>query len=303
MGTGGVGGYFGGLLAKAGQDVVFIARGQHLQAIAKNGLQIKSPKGDFLVKASATDDPSNIDSVDLILFCVKGFDTIEAAEKIRPIVSKDTMVISLQNGVEKEEILGRILGDNHILGGLCTLSAYIEAPGIIKHEGLERLAFGEIDGRETDRGKLVLEVFQNAGINVSLSENVIAEEWEKFAFICAVGGLCSLTRLPVGPILHFEKTRQLYSNTMAEIIEIALRKGVSFDDDVLQKLMTFSLGLNPGIRPSMYRDMMGGRRMEIDTLNGAVVRLGREFKVPTPTNDFIFACLDVINNVNLGIET
>lgn len=304
MGPGGVGGYFGGLLARAGEDVVFIARGQHLEAIVKNGLKILSPKGDFLVKASGTDDPSKINPVDLILFSVKGFDTIEAAEKIKPIVLKDTMVISLQNGVEKEEILGRILGDNHILGGLCTLSAHIEAPGIIKHEGLERLVFGEIDGRKTDRGKLILEVFQNAGINAILSENVIAEEWEKFAFICAIGGLCSLTRLPVGPILHFEKTRQLYSNIMAEIIEIAQHKGVSFDDDdVLQKLMNFSLGLNPEIRPSMYRDVINGRRMEIDILNGAVVRLGRELKVPTPTNDFIFACLDVINNVNLGTKT
>jgi 2-dehydropantoate 2-reductase len=302
MGAGGVGGYFGGLLAKAGEDVVLITRGRHLQAILTNGLQIRSPKGDFSVKAAATDNPYEIDSIDLVLFCVKGYDTIEAANQIKPIISKETTVISLQNGVEKEEILGRILGVDPIMGGLCTLSAYIEAPGVIKHEGLERLAFGEVDGRESDRGKHILAVFQNARINASLSKNIIAEEWEKFAFICAVGGLCSLTRLPVGPVLHFEETKQLYTSTMTEIIEIARKKGVSLDDDVLQRLMNLSLGLNPDIRPSMYRDLVSKKKLEIETLNGAVVRLGRVFHVPTPTNDFIFACLDAINKVNLGLD-
>ncbi|MFW9802771.1 MAG: 2-dehydropantoate 2-reductase [Candidatus Thorarchaeota archaeon] len=303
MGAGGVGGYFGGLLAKSGEDVVFIARGEHLQAIKKNGLQIRSPKGDFTVQPVATDNPSEIDPVDLLLFCVKGYDTIEAANRIKPLVTKDTIVISLQNGVEKEETLGRIFGVANIMGGLCALSAYIEAPGIIHHEGLERLAFGEIDGRKSGRGKLLLEVFQKAGINASLSENIVSEEWEKFAFICAVGGLCSLTGLPVGPILDFEGTRHLYESTMNEIIQIAREKGVSLSDDVLDKLMNFSLGLNPDIRPSMYRDLMNKRRIEIDILNGAVVRLGREFHISTPTNDFIFTCLDAINKVNLGIRT
>ena len=158
IGAGGVGGYFGGLLAKAGEDVVFVARGKHGEAIAENGLQIKSPNGDFSVKTAVTSDPSEIGPVDLILFCVKGYDTTQAAELIKPIVSKETTVISLQNGVEKEEILSRILGEDHIMGGLCTLSAYIEAPGVVKHLALERLAFGELDGSESDRGKRILKV-------------------------------------------------------------------------------------------------------------------------------------------------
>jgi len=303
MGAGGVGGYFGGLLARAGEDVVFIVRGEHRQAIVRNGLQIRSSKGDFLVKAATTDNPSEIGPVDLVLFCVKGYDTIEAAEKIKPIISRETTVISLQNGVEKEEILGRILGADYVMGGLCALSAYIETPGIINHVGVERLAFGEMDGSESDRGKRILEVFSNAGMNASLSENIIAEEWEKFAFICAVGGLCCVTRLPIGPVLQFEETKQLYISTMTEIIEIARRKEVSLDDDVLQKIMSFSQGLDPDIRPSMYRDLINEKRIEIETLNGAVVRLGRLSHVPTPTNDFIFACLDVINKVNLGLGT
>jgi 2-dehydropantoate 2-reductase len=302
IGAGGVGGYFGGLLAKAGEDVVFIARGKHGEAITKNGLQIQSPKGDFSVKAVVIDDPSEIDPVDMVLFCVKGYDTAEAAELIKPIVSKETTVISLQNGVEKEETLGRILGDDHIMGGLCTLSAYIEAPGIVKHLGLERLAFGELDGSESDRGKGILEVLTNGGINASLSMNILAEEWEKFAFICAVGGLCCITRLPVGPVLQFNATEDLYRNTMAEIIEIARWKDISLEDNVLEKLMSFSHGLDPEIRPSMYRDLINGKRIEIETLNGSVVRLGRLSHIPTPTNDFIYSCLNVINNVNLGLE-
>jgi 2-dehydropantoate 2-reductase len=303
MGAGGVGGYFGGLLARAGEDVVFIARGEHSEAIAKNGLQIRSPKGDFSVKATVTEDPSEIDPVDLVLFCVKGYDTTKAAEQIKPIISRDTTVISLQNGVEKEEVLGRILGAENVMGGLCALSAYIEAPGIVKHLGLERLAFGEMDGSESDRGKRILKVLTNGGINASLSKIILAEIWEKFAFICAVGGLCCITRLPVGPVLQFEETEKLYRNTMSEIIEIARWKGVSFKDKVLEKLMSFSHGLDPDIRPSMYRDLINEKRIEIETLNGAVVRLGRLSHIPTPTNDFIYACLDVINKVNLGLGT
>ncbi|MFW9794223.1 MAG: ketopantoate reductase family protein [Candidatus Thorarchaeota archaeon] len=302
IGAGGVGGYFGGLLAKAGEDVIFVARGKHGEAIAKNGLHIQSPKGDFAVKTTITSDPSEIDPVDLVLFCVKGYDTIQAAELIKPIVSKETTVISLQNGVEKEEILSRILGNSHIMGGLCTLSAYIEAPGIIKHLGLERIAFGELDGSESDRGKNILEVLTIAGINASLSMNILAEEWEKFAFICALSGLCCITRLPVGPLLKFEPTEKLYSNVMAEIFQIARKKDVSLEDDVLEKLMNFSHGLDPEIRPSMYRDMVNGKRIEIETMNGSVVRLGRLSHIPTPTNDFIYSCLSAINNVNLGYE-
>ncbi|MFW9834324.1 MAG: ketopantoate reductase family protein [Candidatus Thorarchaeota archaeon] len=297
MGSGGVGGYFGGRLAKAGEEVVLIARGQHLQAIAKNGLQIKSPKGDFLVKPAVTSDPSELDPVDLVLFCVKGYDTTRAAELIRPIVSKETTVISIQNGVEKEEILGRIIGDEHLMGGLCTLSAYIEAPGIVKHLALERIAFGELDGSVSDRGKRILKVFDKAGVNASLSKNILAEEWEKFSFICALTGLCCITRLPVGPILQFEPTEKLYSDVMTEIIEIARWKDISMEDDVHKKLMTFSHGLDPEIRPSTYRDLINGKRIEIETMNGSVVRLGRLAKIPTPTNDFIYSCLSAINNV------
>ncbi len=299
MGTGGVGGYFGGLLANAGEDVTFIARGEHLKAIQRNGLRIQSPKGDFSVAATATDDTAQVGPVDLVLVCVKGYDTVEAATQIKPMISGNTTVISLQNGVEKEDILGSILGVDHIMGGLCALSAYIESPGVITHVGLERLAFGEIDGTESDRGKQILKLFDNAGINASLSQNILMEEWEKFAFICAVGGMCCLTHLPLGPILEFEETKQLYIDTIAEILEVGRSEGVALDDDLLQKLMTFSSGLAPDLKPSMYRDLESEKRIEIETLNGAVVRLGRKSDTPTPTNDIIYACLKAVNEVNL----
>ncbi len=299
MGAGGVGGYFGGKLARAGEEVIFIARGPHCEEIAKNGLQVRSPSGDFKVKAAATDDPSKLQPVDLVLFCVKGYDTQEAAKLIKPIMARETTVISLQNGVEKEDILGSILGTSNVMGGLCKLSALIEAPGIIKHLGLESLTFGELDGSESDRGKDILEVFKKAGVNANLSRNVTAEEWEKFAFICALGGLGSITRLPAGPILRFDKTRKMYASVVTEIVEVGRKKSVSFDGDVVQRLMDFSDGLSPDVRPSMYRDLMDGKRIEIDTLNGAVVRYGHALHVPTPTNEFITSCLSVINQVNL----
>lgn len=299
MGAGGVGGYFGGLLTKAGEDVTFIARGQHLRAIRRDGLRIQSPRGDFSVRAKASEDPAEVGPVDLVLFCVKGYDTVEAAMQTKPMVSTNTTVISLQNGVDKEEILGRILGVDRIMGGLCALNAYIESPGVITHLGLERLAFGETDGTQSERGKRILEMLENAGINASLSQNILVEEWEKFAFISAVGGLCCLTRLPLGPILEFEETRLLYINTLSEILAVGRNEGVALDDDVLQKLMRFSSGLDPDLRPSMYRDLKAEKRIEIETLNGAVVQLGRESGTPTPTNDFIYACLKVVNEVNL----
>ncbi|MFQ5819663.1 MAG: 2-dehydropantoate 2-reductase [Candidatus Heimdallarchaeota archaeon] len=301
MGAGGVGGYFGALLAKAGEDVTFIARGEHLKTMKQNGLQIRSPEGDFKIEVKATNDPSDVGPMDLVLFCVKAYDTEEAALQAKPMIADDTTVISLQNGVEKEEILGRILGTEHIMGGLCMVSAFIEAPGVITHHARKMLTFGEMDGRQSTRGKRILEVFKIAGINAIISPAIIKAEWEKFTFICAVSGLCCLTRLPIVTVLQFKEIKQLYIDSMKEVIQVARNRGVDLDqDELIERFLNIPKGASPDIKPSMLRDLENGKQIEVEPLHGAVVRFGRALEVPTPINEVIYACLKVVNEENRG---
>lgn len=301
MRAGGVGGYFGALLAKAGEDVTFIARGEHLKTMKQNGLQIRSPEGDFKIEVKATNDPSDVGPMDLVLFCVKAYDTEEAALQAKPMIADDTTVISLQNGVEKEEILGRILGTEHIMGGLCMVSAFIEAPGVITHHARKMLTFGEMDGRQSTRGKRILEVFKIAGINAIISPAIIKAEWEKFTFICAVSGLCCLTRLPIVTVLQFKEIKQLYIDSMKEVIQVARNRGVDLDqDELIERFLNIPKGASPDIKPSMLRDLENGKQIEVEPLHGAVVRFGRALEVPTPINEVIYACLKVVNEENRG---
>jgi len=269
MGAGGVGGYFGALLARAGEDVTFIARGEHLEAMKRNGLQIRSPEGDFKIEVKATNDPSDVGPMDLVLFCVKAYDTEEAALQAKPMISEDTTVISLQNGVEKEEILGRILGTEHIMGGLCLVTAFIEAPGVITHHARKMLTFGEMDGSQSARGKRIWEVFEKADINAILSPDIIKAEWEKFTFICAVSGLCCLTRLPIVTVLRFKEIKQLYIDTMKEVIHVGLKRGVDLDqEELIERFLNIPKGASPEIKPSMLRDLENGKQIEVEPLHG-----------------------------------
>ncbi|MFX0200537.1 MAG: 2-dehydropantoate 2-reductase [Candidatus Hodarchaeota archaeon] len=301
MGAGGVGGYFGGLLARAGEDVTFIARGEHLQAMKKNGLQIRSLEGDFKIEVQVTDDPLKVGPMDLILFCVKAYDTEEAALQAKPMIAENTTVISLQNGVEKEEILGRILGTKHIMGGLCLVTAFIEAPGVVTHHARKMLTFGEMDGSQSTRGKRILKVFKKAGINAILSPDIIKAEWEKFTFICAVSGLCCLTRLPIVTILQNKEIKQLYIDTMTEVIQVGRKRGADLNqEELIERFLNILKGASPEIKPSMLRDLENGKQIEVEPLHGAIVRFGRALEVPTPINEVIYACLKVVNEDNHG---
>jgi 2-dehydropantoate 2-reductase len=292
MGSGGIGGYFGGRLAYAGEDVTFLARGAHLEAIRKNGLQVKSVAGDLHVHPKATHDPSEVGPVDLVLFCVKAYDTEVAALQIRSMVRPETTVLCLLNGVDNEEKLAAILGEEHVLAGVVHILSTISAPGVISQTaGPRTLRFGEKDGRITARLERILRVLKGAGIDAELSTQIQVDLWEKFLFICAQGGVTALAQLTVGEILACPETTAFYRGVMEEAAAVGRAKGVALPADAVERALTFARGLQPGMRSSLAHDLSQGNRLEVETLAGSVVRYGREVGVLTPFNFAIYACL------------
>ncbi|MGZ3649080.1 MAG: ketopantoate reductase family protein [Syntrophales bacterium] len=293
MGTGGVGGYYGGLLAKAGRDVTFIARGAHLQAIQKHGLQIKSVHGDFQVsKAKATDRPANIGPVDLIVFATKTYQTDEAAKAIKAMVGKDTVVVPLQNGVDAADRIGQVVGMDHLLGGVTWLSAAIESPGVIgQYSEFRRIALGEFSGKTTPRLTAVYDLLKETGAAVEISDNILKVLWTKFVFISSVSAMGSLTRVTFGDYRGVPEARALLGEAIGEVAAVARARGVKLDADILAKTQAFIDSSAPGIKPSMQRDVESGKRSELESMIGVVVRMGKQYKVPTPVMQLAYAML------------
>ena len=293
MGTGGVGGYYGGLLAQTGQDVTFIARGAHLQAIREKGLQIKSVHGDFLVSpAQATDAPAAVGLVDLVIFSTKTYHTDEAAQAIKPMVGKGTTVVSLQNGVDAADRIGAVVGMEHLIGGATWLSAAIEAPGVIgQYSQFRRIALGEFNGQATPRLQSVFDTLNATGATVEVSDDILKVLWTKFVFIASVSALGSLTRMPFGGYIHIPESRAVLTEALGEVAAVAAARGVALDADVVDKTLAFIDGSAPGIKPSMQRDVEAGRVSELESMLGMVVRLGTELGVPTPVMRLAYAVL------------
>lgn len=292
MGTGGVGGYFGGMLAQAGHDVTFIARGDHLAAIRRNGLRVDTVHGDFTVRAPATNDANQVGTVDLALFCVKAYDTTEAARALAPAVGPGTAVLSLQNGIDNEGKLAAEYGAEHILGGICYISASITAPGTITQtSGPRTIIFGELDGATTARAERVKDLFRTAGIDCTLTNRIYTALWSKFLLMCAFSGVASVARATSGEILEIPETRSLLRETMEEIAAVAAARDVELDGDIVTQMMDTAAAFAPETRPSMLVDLEAGKRIELEALNGAVCRLGSEVGAPTPANRFIYTAL------------
>ena len=293
MGTGGVGGYYGGLLAQQGNDVTFIARGAHLYALRHAGLKVKSVHGDFHVfPATATDDPINVGAVDLILFCVKTYNTDEAAQAIRPAVGHGTVVMSLQNGVDAAERIGKVIGPEHVVGGATWLSSAVVEPGVIKQiSEFRRIAFGELSGGRSERIQSMYDVLNQTGITVEISEDIQKVLWTKLVFITAVSSIGSLTRLPMGDYRSIPETRGLLSKIMQEVESLARAQGVNLDANVVQHWLDFIDNAAPSIKPSMQLDVEAGHRTELESMIGIVGRKGRELSVPTPVSDFVYDSL------------
>ncbi len=290
IGAGGVGGYFGGRLAEAGNDVTFIARGDHLRALHTSGLKVESFKGDMAINpVQATNDPSEIAPVDCILIGVKAWQVPEAAEAIRPVVSPETMVVPLQNGVEAPAQLVSVLGEKPVLGGLCKIISFVVEPGFIRHLGAEPyIAFGELNNRLSERVETLRKVFAAAGITVEIPENIQVAMWEKFLFISAVSGLGALTRAKIGELRQNPETRRQLEEAMQEIFNVAHGHNIPLSPEIIPNTMSFIDNLPPDGTASMQRDIMEGRPSELNSLTGAVVRLGQKAGVETPLNTFIY---------------
>ena len=293
MGTGGTGGYFGGLLARAGEEVTFIARGAHLEAIRKNGLAVKSVlAGDFSISATATDTPSDIGPVDFVLFCVKAYDNAAAAEQIRPLIGPETVVLSVQNGIDNEQQIGEVIGPDHIVGCVSYVSSTIESPGVIAQTGGPgTIVFGEMKGGRSARTEALQSTLQNSGITAELHSDIQVALWQKFIGICGVNGVTALTRLPMGEIVACQETHNLMRGTMQEVETVARACGANLPEKCADLAMDTFSSVEPSMRGSMYHDLAAGRRLELDVLNGTVVRFASEQGIPTPINFTIYAAL------------
>jgi len=293
MGTGGVGGYFGARLALGGCDVSFIARGRHLDAIRGHGLKVESPLGDMhLATPRATDDPADIGPVDLVLFVVKLWDTETAAKAVAPLIGPETAVVSLQNGVRKDDILRNVLGERAVMGGACYIAAQIAQPGVIRHSGtMQKLVFGEYDGKRSMRAEAFLDACRQAGVEAEISADIRRTIWEKFVFLVGLSGLTTTIRKPIGPIRSNPRTRALLHDAMREVVAVGRAQGVQLAADFADNRLAFSDGLPATMTSSMHNDLERGNRLEVDGLSGEVVELGGAAGVPTPVNRVIYDIL------------
>jgi 2-dehydropantoate 2-reductase len=286
MGAGGIGGYFGGRLAQGGSEVVFIARGAHLAALRGRGLIVESKLGDVILpKVQATDDPSTLGAVDVVLIGVKLWDTEAAAHAVSAIVGPTTAVLSLQNGVQKDDVLRHILGTEPVLGGVCYIASTIAGPGIIKHTGtLQKLVFGEYDGRRSGRAEALLEACRRGGIDAELSLDIRKAIWEKFVFLVGLSAVTTTIRLPIGPIRTNPRTRRFLLDIMREVVAVGRAQGVALSAEYAEDRLAYCDGLPAEMVSSMYHDLERGNRLEVDWLSGGVAELGQAVGVPTPVN-------------------
>lgn len=297
FGTGGVGGYFGGRLAKAGHDVSFIARGEHLAAIREGGLSIRSPRGDATIRAEvATDDPADIGAVDAVIVATKTFQLDDAANALTPLVREDTLVVPLLNGVEAPDRLRAALDRGIVLGGLCRIIAYIAEPGVIEHAGAEPyVAFGPTDAASARGAGTQVEAlraaFADAGVSVEVPDDIRLAMWQKFLLVASWGALGAITRAPIGVIRSEDETRALLIDAMEEILAVGRARGVALDRSALDAALGFFDGLPAGGTTSMQRDLAEGRPSELEAWSGAVVRLGAEEGVATPTHRVVHHAL------------
>ena len=285
MGSGGVGGYFGGRLAHGGADVNFVARGKHLEAMRRDGLRIEGSEQIHIKQVNATDDPKEIGVADIVLLCVKLWDTEQALTQIKPMVGTDTTVISLQNGVLKDQYLRAAFDERQLMGGVGYVATTIEAPGVIRQTGpMQRLLFGEFDGSRSARAEGFLSACLAGGINAELSSDIVREIWQKYVFLVGLSGTTTTIRKPIGPIRSNSQTRAFLHDVMREVVEVARAHGAAVPADYAQVRLQLADDVSPDMTSSMHHDLQRGNRLEVGWLSGGVVKLGKEKGVPTPLN-------------------
>ena len=288
VGSGGVGGYFGGRLAATGVDVTFLARGAHLDAMRTRGLRIDSPKGDVhLPHVKAESDPAAIGPAEIVFFAVKLYDTERALELLPPLIGPETVVIPLQNGVDSVAAVTRAVGAPHTAGGTCYVSAVIAEPGVIRHTAMDHLIFGELDGTRTARLEWLLEACRPAGFQSTLSTDIILDIWAKFVRLSVFSGMTAVTRSPLGVLRDDPELFAMLKDAVTEAMAVARAKGIAMPQSTVEDVATAYRALPAQTKSSMLEDLERGRRLELPWLSGAVVRIGRETGVETPTHRFI----------------
>jgi 2-dehydropantoate 2-reductase len=301
FGSGGVGGYFGGRLAATGVDVTFLARGAHLDAMRTRGLRIDSPKGDVhLPQVKAESDPAAIGPAEIVFFAVKLYDTERALELLPPLIGPETVVIPLQNGVDSVAAVTRAVGAPHTAGGTCYVSAVIAEPGVIRHTAMDHLIFGELDGTRTARLEWLLEACRSAGFQSTLSTDIILDIWAKFVRLSVFSGMTAVTRSPLGVLRDDPELFAMLKDAVTEAMAVARAKGIAMPQSTVEDVATAYRALPAQTKSSMLEDLERGRRLELPWLSGAVVRIGRETGVETPTHRFINTVLKPHVNGSLG---
>ena len=292
VGSGGVGGYFGGRLAAAGADVTFLARGAHLEAMRARGLRIESPNGHVhLPHVKAESDPALVGPADIVFFSVKLYDTAGALALLPPLIGPDTVVIGFQNGVETVGMLTRAVGLSHTAGGVSYVSAVIAEPGVIRHTAMDHLIFGALDGSRSPRLEALLEACRPAGFQATLSADITVDIWTKFVRICVFSGMTTVTRSPIGVIRDDPELFAMLKTAVKEALDVAHAKGIAVPASTVEDVAAAYSVLPPQAKASMLEDLERGRRLELPWLSGAVVRIGREVAVETPTHAFITTVL------------
>jgi 2-dehydropantoate 2-reductase len=248
--------------------------------------------GDFTIPATATDNPSDIGPVDCVLFCVKAYDNAVAAEQIRPLIGPETVVLSVQNGIDNEEQIGKVVGPEHVVGCVSYVSSTIKSPGVIAQTGGPgTLVLGEMQGGTSARTEALQNTLENSKITAELHSDIQVALWQKFLGICGMNSITALTRLPMGEIVACRETHNLMRGTMEEVAAVARASGANLPEGCVDQSMDFFSSVEPSVRGSMYYDLAAGRRLELEVLNGTVVRLGSEHGIPTPINFAIYAAL------------
>ncbi len=288
-----MGGFFGGRLAQAGEDVTFIARGEHLRAIKANGLRVDSPKGDFVIfPARATDDLNEVGETDLVILGVKAWQVPEAARAIRPLVGANTTVLPLQNGVDAVPQLVEALGSRNVIGGLCRIVSFVVEPGHIRHAGFDpSVVIGELNNSRTERVAKIEEMFKHAGLDTTIAADIQVALWTKFLFIASFSGVGALANAPAGVLRSDPKWRAQMLSAMEEIYTLARARGIKMPPDSVEKVMAAVDGLPDDATSSMQRDIAAGKPSELESQNGAVVRMADESGIKVPTHTLIYQTL------------
>lgn len=298
IGAGGIGAIYGASLAKAGADVTFVARGAHLAATRERGLKIEGDRGEMHISPTqATDDPSDIGPVDIVLFCVKLWDVESAGAAIRPLIGPETGVIPLQNGVDAHERLIPVLGREAVMGGTAFVTGSIVAPGIVRQTGTyQRMTFGELDGTISPRGKRLAELCAAAGFEGVLSPDVLVPLWDKFTMLVPLANVNALTRAPLGKYRADPDTWSLVLGSVHETVAVGRAEGINLAPDAADQAIALIRSMPDHHMTSMGNDLLRGNRLELPWFAGKVVELGRKHGVPTPVNSFVYAALKLCAN-------